>query len=396
MQDFYKKALLALILHLIADALVAGFCLYQSYPSATLLPQERGAVRWRVVTTTDAILGGASAIRILDPGRQSLRFDFRIAGAATYPFVSADLLLEDGQGNAAPADLSRYDTVTFLAKCAPANSLLFSIPIFDADASKPGAFYTYPSPSAYFSCSEEGTPVSLDLTRLTIPAWWFDLYKVDPSRQAYTLNQVAKFVFGASPDSPRHRDSRVEISELTLRGRDHRYLAALALVLVADWSTFGLWFIRGHARALVADLESRLKRDQCFVAYRQLTLEPFRDREKAAILQFIGAQYTNPELDMASVTARIGVEREKINAVLKSELGMTFTAYVNHLRLTEAARLLTDTNDKPIAEIAYAVGYANASYFNKLFKEEYGCTPRAFRSLASQPAASPRHDPAKS
>ncbi|WP_157200825.1 AraC family transcriptional regulator [Massilia sp. Root351] len=39
-----------------------------------------------------------------------------------------------------------------------------------------------------------------------------------------------------------------------------------------------------------------------------------------------------------------------------------------------------------MAEIAYSVGYANVSYFNKLFKEEYGCTPKAFRSLAT-PAA---------
>jgi len=34
-----------------------------------------------------------------------------------------------------------------------------------------------------------------------------------------------------------------------------------------------------------------------------------------------------------------------------------------------------------VAEIAYAVGYRNVSYFNKLFKEEYGCTPKTFRKL---------------
>jgi AraC-like DNA-binding protein len=56
--------------------------------------------------------------------------------------------------------------------------------------------------------------------------------------------------------------------------------------------------------------------------------------------------------------------------------------------------LLTDKDGKPIAEIAYAVGYANVSYFNKLFKEEYGCTPKAFRSLATQPKAPSGHDPA--
>jgi AraC-like DNA-binding protein len=393
MQEFYKTALAALILLLVADALAACFCIHQSYPTASLVPKEPGSVRWRMVTTTDEVLGGTSTIRILDSS-QSLRFTFRVTGAATYPFVSADLLLEDQQGNAVPADLSRYTTATFVAKCAPANSLLFTMPVFDARASKPGAFYTYPSPGTYFFCSEQGTPVSLDLTRLTIPPWWFDLFKVDPSHQSYKLNQVAKFMFGVSHHSPRETDSDVEISDFTLHGRDDRYIAALAVILVASCSAYGIWFIRAHSRALVAGLEKRLKRDMHFVAYRQLTLEPLKDREKAAILQFIGAHYTDHDLDMGRVAARIGMDREKINEILKKELGMTFTGYVNKLKLTEAARLLTDKDSKPIADIAYSVGYANISYFNKLFKEEYGCTPKAFRNLATQPKSPVEHDTA--
>jgi AraC-like DNA-binding protein len=37
-----------------------------------------------------------------------------------------------------------------------------------------------------------------------------------------------------------------------------------------------------------------------------------------------------------------------------------------------------------VSEIAYLVGYANVPYFNKLFKEEFGCTPKSFRALAAQ------------
>jgi AraC-like DNA-binding protein len=380
MQEFYKKALIALILVLVADALIAWFCIHRSYPSASLIPRERGGVHWGPAVITDAILGGTSTIRILEPVRESLRFDFRITSAASYPYVAAELVLEDGQGKAVPADLSTYTTVTFVATCAPANSLLFSVSTFDPAISTPGVFHTYPSPLTYFSCSERGTPVSLDLTRLTIPPWWFQATKVDPSRQSYDLGQVGRFVFGVSQKSPREVDSRVEISEFTLHGRDFRYIVALAVILVLGWSAFAVWFLQRHSRALVASLDAQLKNDRHFVAYRQLTLEPFKDKEKAAILQYIGAHYMDPELDMGSVTARIGADREKINDILKSELGMTFTGYVNQLRLTEAARLLTDKAGMPIADIAFSVGYANVSYFNKLFKEEYGCTPRAFRS----------------
>jgi AraC-like DNA-binding protein len=389
MQEFYRKALVALILLLIAAALAAWFCIDRSQPSVSLIPKGRGDVPWRVATTTDAILGGTSAIRILDPGKRSLRFDFRVTRAATYPYVGAEMLLEDRLGNPVPADLSRYTTVSFVATCAPANSLLFSLSTFDASVSTPGDFWTYPSPITFFSCSETGTPVSLDLTRLTIPPWWFDQYKVDPSRQSYRLDQVARFVFGISHHSPREVDSHVEISEFTLHGRDDRYVVALAAILALGSGAFAVWFMRAHSRALAASLDAQMKNDIPFVAYRELTLEPFKDKEKAAVLQFIATHYMDPELNMATVAARIGADRVKINEILKTELGMTFTGYVNTLRLTEAARLLKDQESTPIADIAYSVGYANISYFNKLFKEEYGCTPGAFRNLAITGRGSP-------
>ncbi|MFJ1472451.1 helix-turn-helix domain-containing protein [Massilia sp. YIM B02787] len=391
MQNFYKKALYALLLLLLADALIACLCVYQSYPSAALMPPGGGGLYWRPVTKTDAPEGGTSTIRVIETAQRSLRFDFRLTRATTYPFVSADMLFEDGEGNAVPVDLSRFDTITFTAKCNPMNALIFALPTFDATISKAGDYLTYPSPLTFFSCNEKGTPVSLDLTRLTIPQWWYDRMHLDLSHQSYQLNQVAKFVFGVSQQTPRDRDSRVEISGVTLHGRDYRYLVALAIILVSSWCAFAFWFFRAHSRELSASLDTKLRKDLPLVAYRQLTLEPFKDKEKAAVLRFIATNYTNPDLDLDSVVAGTGANRNKVNEVLKGELGMTFTAYLKKLRLTESARLLTEAPAVTVAEVAYSVGYANVSYFNKLFKEEYGCTPKVFKTVAST-AQQEQHD----
>ena len=56
---------------------------------------------------------------------------------------------------------------------------------------------------------------------------------------------------------------------------------------------------------------------------------------------------------------------------------------MNKLRLTESSRLLTDKSSSVVSEIAYMVGYSNVPYFNKLFKVEFGCTPKSFRILAA-------------
>jgi len=384
MQEFYKKALVGAILLLLANALLACFCIYQSYPSTSLMPQEQGGVRWHVAPFSDAPNGDSSTIRILDSHQQSLRFDFRLSRASPDPRLSAALVMDDANGKAAAADLSRYSTVTFVAKCTPANSLMFSIAVFDEKVTQPDQLLTYPPAETYFSCNEKGVPISLDLTRLTIPQWWYEAVNVDLSHQSYKLDRVAKIEFGASDQSPRHLDSHVEISELTLHGRDDRYIVALAAMTVMSWSAFGVWLFRAHARALVGSLDSKLKKDMPLVAYRQLTQEPFEDEDKAAILRFIATNYMNPDLDLDAVVAATRTTRNKINDVLKAELGMTFTGYVNKLRLTEAGRLLAVEARATVAEIAYSVGYANVSYFNKLFKDEYGYTPKSFRSLATR------------
>jgi AraC-like DNA-binding protein len=388
MQDFYRKTLVALVVLLVADALIACYCFYRSYPSSSLMPRAGDAPRWRLASFSDAPYGGASTIRIDHSTPESLVFDFKYSNALQYPMASAALLMTDADGKPAPADLAKFSTVTFVAKCVPANTLAFTLTAFDKDVTKPGEVLTYPPAMTFFACNEKGSPVSLDLTRLFIPPWWFEAMHTDLSHQSYQLDQVMKFEFGGSQHTPHERDFHVEISEVTLHGRDGRYIVALIVILVISLGAFGIWFLWAHSRALVASLNSRLKKDKSFLAYRQLTLESFGDQEKATILRFIATEYANPGLDLDGVVAGTGASRNKINEVLKTDLGMTFPGYLKKLRLTEAARLLTDKAGATVVEVAYSVGYSNVSYFTKLFKEEYGCTPTVFRTLATRPASS--------
>ena len=384
MQEFYKKALLSLIVLLVVDALLAVFLVYRSFPTLTLLPANKDGARWHYGTFAEVASGAPSKAHLSDTSRERLRFDYKLNKAAEYAFAATELLFEDDKGRLKNEDWSKFRTITFVVKCAPATTMMFEVSTFDDKVSTPGRFETYRPPRTYFSCNEHGMPVTLDLARLLIPEWWFPAMKLDLARQGYKLDKVAKILFGTSMATPRNVDGYIEISELTLHGRDYRYLAALAIIVLGGWVAFGVWFFLAHSRALLASVDTKMKTNLPLVAYRQLTLEPYKDKEKASVLRYIASTYTDPKLDLEAVAAGTGANRYKINEVLKSELGMTFTAYVNKLRLTEASRLLTQKSSAAVSEIAYLVGYSNVPYFNKLFKEEFGCTPKSFRMLAAQ------------
>lgn len=380
MQKFYNQALIALLCLVAASVLVGYTCVRLTYIHLVLLPAAESELPWRGEGSSDAKDGGNSSTKIRDAG-SALSFDITIKDGVLYPFASADMVFRDRAGKPVLVDLSRYSAISFEAKCAPANTLAFGIQVFEDQVSIPGDYSTYRLPAVYFSCNESARHVELDVAHLKTEQWWFDRYKLNLSRQDYQLNKVARISFGSTFQSPYGVPFHVEVREMTLIGRDMSCLYVFAAFFVVAWGGYAWWFFRRHTQALTVEVRDKIRRDIPLVAYQQLSQELHRDKEKSAILRFMATEYANADLDFDAMVAALGISRNKINEVLKKELGFTFSTYLNKLRLTEAARLLGEKEETSVAEIAYSVGYRNVSYFNKLFKEEYGCTPKVFRMV---------------
>ena len=62
----------------------------------------------------------------------------------------------------------------------------------------------------------------------------------------------------------------------------------------------------------------------------------------------------------------------------KLAFGISFSAYLETMRLREAERLLL-TTDKEITEIAISLGFGTTSHFIDRFKKSYGLPPNKFR-----------------
>lgn len=74
----------------------------------------------------------------------------------------------------------------------------------------------------------------------------------------------------------------------------------------------------------------------------------------------------------------LGVSRRRMAKIFKDEYGVTMFEYMDKLRLAEAKRLLSDTNDE-IIDIAYTIGFGSLSSFYRFFKNNTGLSPAAYR-----------------
>ena len=64
----------------------------------------------------------------------------------------------------------------------------------------------------------------------------------------------------------------------------------------------------------------------------------------------------------------------------KRQARKTFSQFVNQVRITHAAGLLSDKN-KSIADVCYECGFNNLSYFNRQFREITNKTPLEYRKV---------------
>jgi AraC-like DNA-binding protein len=381
MLGFYKKACL-IFLGMVALTLVLSLlCWNRVFIGHALLPARDSVIPWKLETITDAYKGGTSSISVNDSSVR-LDYDYVLKEGVRNPQVTAIVAFAELKTAQHMVDLSGYSSAVFRVRCAPRNVLTFHLHSFDSRANEPGDFYSYRIADTFFSCNEQWSDVEVDLRNLNVPQWWLERFKIEISDKNYRLDRVAAFSIVASPEGPVNTPAQVIVDELVLHGYDWRYAWLFSGLFVFSWLCYAVWLFRLYTRSLISDLKDKLQKDRPLMAHQQLSIEPQKDRETGLLLRFIATEYADPEFSLEKTIAALGINRTKINEILKKELGFTFTAYLNKLRLTEAARLLSEQENANVAEIAYSVGYNNVTYFNKLFKIEYGCTPKTFKKYA--------------
>lgn len=100
-------------------------------------------------------------------------------------------------------------------------------------------------------------------------------------------------------------------------------------------------------------------------------------REVCRCMAYIQS-HTNEMIGVEDVASQIGRSSSYLMRRFKAELGMSVGAYITRCKLEEACELLT-YGDRSLAEISAYLGYSSQSYFQNVFKKQYGVTPMQYR-----------------
>ena len=142
--------------------------------------------------------------------------------------------------------------------------------------------------------------------------------------------------------------------------------------------------------------------DQCFDAMFSYIHSHFSNQSsevKASselflntVYEFVQNSYYDFNLSSQLISDHLGLSNRYLMKKFKALTGTSLNEYITGLRLRMAATFLRDTTD-PISTIVEKVGIDNLSYFYRLFKKVYGCTPKEFRENAENTADNSQSGP---
>ncbi len=122
-----------------------------------------------------------------------------------------------------------------------------------------------------------------------------------------------------------------------------------------------------------------------------------RDEEQVAEVNAIVKQCTDyvmahlddPGLNVTTLGAAIGFGRNRLQKEIKSATSLTPVEFIRSIRLHQAYKMLQESSQYNISEIAYMTGFSNLSYFSRSFKMQFGTAPTNVEKQQQTPAIIP-------
>lgn len=104
-------------------------------------------------------------------------------------------------------------------------------------------------------------------------------------------------------------------------------------------------------------------------------MQIFREMDEA--VEYFRQHYSEP------ISVEIYATEHNVNTGgfiknFKTYTGTTPAQFIQSVRMMNA-RVMLETTDNNISEIADLVGYDDPLYFSRLFRKQFGCSPSQFR-----------------
>jgi len=219
------------------------------------------------------------------------------------------------------------------------------------------------------SVTDEMTDYTLNLSDFHAEKWWYELNNLAPfdPKIKPDLKSISAINIENDENMRMNLQERLNIEHISFSGSSYKEIV-IPLIIVAFY--FIVWV--AIRKRVIKPVNNKISE------YKKVNIGNSKENSLKALMPVLQENYTDPELTVEKTASLSGVNIEKIPKILKTNYNMSFPQYLNAIRITEAKRLLAETDVK-IIEISFAVGFGNLSHFNRCFKTSEKISPKDYR-----------------
>ena len=112
---------------------------------------------------------------------------------------------------------------------------------------------------------------------------------------------------------------------------------------------------------------------------KNINFDKYADKVIGGIKHQINMKINTLDKDLiADALSRTFYNRAQLEKIFKRETGQTLRQYILKVKMTHAAKLLTDPAVR-ICQVANSIGYDDPLYFSRAFNRFYGVSPKEYR-----------------
>jgi AraC-like DNA-binding protein len=106
--------------------------------------------------------------------------------------------------------------------------------------------------------------------------------------------------------------------------------------------------------------------------------EVFNDTRIGSVIKYIKSHLTDKDINVEALAKQAYMSTSHFHKQFKNTLGISPIDYINSERIKFAKKLIKESKNIRISDIAYKSGFNNTSYFNRQFKKHEMITPTQF------------------
>lgn len=134
--------------------------------------------------------------------------------------------------------------------------------------------------------------------------------------------------------------------------------------------------VKPHTEATIISYLSAII-GECLPALEPVSASGINTNTVQEVLIYCAENYRG-DMSLRRIGEALHISPNHISSIFSQKLRISLRDYINNMRISEAAHLLTHT-EKRVTDIMQECGFTNQSTFNKRFFEICGVTPSQFR-----------------